>query len=595
MIEFINQNTFRILEFFLIYAFCVIIVGYLQEYRLRHRSKITYKKFMKLKKLFQLKIKKIYLFFMVLFILSSIYYSFIIIKDHVDNIFVLVIGLLNVLIFIMIWLHITSLNYNKDISTFSNYYQIIQDNFNNEGLLVEHIKKLEKQNALLLNECDLMNNEFSKFISNFNGIDHLQDTLLPFNNVIRLYQEQSDNFDFDIINKFNEALKAFLVGLPYDLTIEEYKFIDTVKLQNILDSIAEDQKNCILQFSFNKIKEKQIVSLDQLLNMIKKLKTLKISFSDEYTIDILNYSNEQINNKDKLLAFLADEKLISVDILCNYVHVHDLSWVYNVPLSKWIQSSDGLSVFTSIINHNASKCAYKILTSNSNQFNASIKKAVVEDQLDNETKNMFVIFSNILTMDDNFNSTSTKYENMAVVLNVFFGEYDQYNTGAANINNIIQNQTFQENALFIEETYENVKAKYKDLFLSIINTLFIYHDSSCVNVEYIDYDKVLKQYSEYRKNLNINELKTLDLLLKTLILMTEEDVLQVNEVFQMLNQSNTNITDKLSQKELRYDNRRIVGRTNIHYLTTPSNIKTLKRVLNRIENGRLVLDRIVNL
>lgn len=597
MMEFIQKETFSILLFLIIYAFLLVVIGFIQEFKLRYRSKINFKNFLKLINSFQLKIKKVYVFLIFLFIISSTYYSLIIIRNPVYSIYIIVIELLNILLFLILLLHISSVKYNKDISVYSNYHRIIRKSFDNKEQLLEQIKNLENMHKSLIMECNELNTDFSKYFINYTGIDNLMGTLLPINEVIKSYQEQTSSFDYNITNNFNFALRNYLkTGEHNSLTIKEFEFIDTVSLKNILSSINNEQKQCIHNFSLNKLKDNHIISPEQLMNLIVKLVLLKISITDEFVMEIMNYINVQFNYKKKILSLLTNQKLISVNVLCHYIHLKDWSWVYDIPLSKLINQQDSLMVFTSIINSNASNCAFKILTSFDPKFNKNLKKALTQEKTENETRKMFVIFSKLQTSDDFVNRKSIKYENLAVILNHYFEDYYRQDNEAVKIREIVKHQTFEENAKYIETVYERVKAGYKDLFLKTVNTLFIYSNSSCSMNEYINYEKMLNQYSEYRKNLNINELNILDVLIKILILINEEDISKINTIYEMLEENVDKVyKGKLSKKDLQYEKRIYVGKTIIKNLTNNNNIKTLKRVLNRIENGRVVLDKVVNM
>ncbi len=597
MIKFFQNEAFNILLFFIGFALVLVVIGFIREFKLKHRKKINFKKFLKLKKAFELRINKAYLFFNFLFIILSTYYALVIIRNPVYSIYIIIVELLNVMLFIILYLHISSVKYNKDISVYSNYHRIISKSFDNRVQLLEQIKNLKHIYNTLIVECNDLNTDFSKYFNSYTGIDNLLSTLQPIDEVIKSYQEQSNNFDESITYKFDYALKTFLKTGEYNaLTINEFKFLDNVSFKKILNSINNEQKQCIFSFSLNKLKENQIVSSEQLMEMILKLNSLKISITDEFIIEILNYLHYQAEYKKRILAFLTDQKLISVNVLCNFVHVKDLSWIYDLPLAKIIDKKDALMVFASMINNNATNCAFKILTTFDIKFNSDLKKAVIQEKTENETRKMFAVYSRLLVTDDFVNSKSIKYENLAIILNHYYEDYYPQGNDAEKIREIVKRQTFEENAEYIETSYNHVKDEYKDFFINIVNTLFIYSNSSCVDNEFINYEKILNQFSEYRKNINIKELNILDVFVKTLILINEEEISKINRIYQMLDENVYKaFKGKLAKRDLHYDKRVYVGKTIIKNLTSNSNIKNFKRVLYRIENSRATLDKVVNI
>lgn len=588
MVELNYLESQILLLISLIYASVLIMIGFKKEVKLRTRSKINYNRFMKYEKSYDLSISYRYLIFSLVFIVFTTLVSLIFIDDPTFKIYTIIIVLLTIFNFSLLILHITSIKYNKDLSTYSNYYTLIKESFDNREQLENQIKDFDSTYKLLLNQNDSISQDFSKFFDN-NGIGFLNNVLHPLKDVLILYRKQLKNFNFKIIREFERSLAIYLhTGKMKTLLIQKIKIIGTVEFNKILESITDERNKCIYEFSLTNLKEKRIVS-SQLLNMVNKLESLNISLSDEIVIEILKFTNN-LDNKYQIMDLLATKNLISIELLSNHVHAHDWAWVYDMSLSRFIDTQNALHVFTSIISYNATNCAYKVLTSLEKQFIPSLKQSVIDVETDNETRQMFVAYSNILS-NDTFVNQSTKFENMAIVLYRYYEDYYTKDSEAIKIKEIIKNQTFLEYGRYIESIYDKVKENYKDLFLSIVNTLFIYNANSNKKVDYINNNLVLNQYLEYRKNLNINEIKILDILLKTLILFNEDDSNMIRKIYPTFDQNIGSIVKDSSD----FEQRKYVGKTNIKYLTNANNVKTFKRVINQIENGRLVFDKIVNL
>jgi len=581
---------------FAVYLILLVVIGLIRERKLKKRFKIKFKNFVKFNKFFDLQINKVYIGLSILFLVGSTIFSFILIENPQYSFYTLLIGLGDVLLFLFMLLHISSVKYNKDLSIFHRNYEVIHGNFTNKKLLEDEINRLNLICKTLIDEYMSLNKQFSQYVQPFDGIDHLNETLFPLNEVIKIFHEQVSNFDHGYIPKFDELLNEYLkFDNRVNFKIDRFIFVDLVTKNKLMDLVEEKRKECIYLFAYNKLKDRQIVSSDQLVKMLAHLKSLEIQLISEFIIEVLSFATVDPAHQMKILQFLSDNQLMMQDVLCDYVHKLDLSWVYELKFSNWVTPKDGLTFFQSLGAHNAQNCTYKILTSFDNEYISYIKQFDEDEQIKNETQNMLNVFYKIFSLDTQFSSESTKYENMALVLFYYFEDYAPNSKEAREIREIVSKQVFEERSDYIESIYSEIIEKHKALFLRTINTLFIYSSSNSIKLDYINYKKVMRQYTNYKKNLNFKELMILDVLLKALILVNEQDVKKINKVYQLMEPMLAVYKGQFTSADLTYQKRDKIGKESIRFLTSFENKSALKRVLSSVENGRLILDKFLSL
>lgn len=591
MEEFLRVGYLQLILLFIILALIFAFVGLYQEVKLKQRVKINYDNYEVLKKYYHLKINIFYLILFIFYVITSSVVAMVIVRDDVYGKYSLVLPLLNILLFPLIYLHLTRIKLNRDLSNYSLYYQLINRNYYNKLLLTQQLQVLLNTYKNLHNDCTKINKIFENYFSVFNGIDNLETTLLPLNDIITTHQDELANFDHSYPNKFNQSLNLYLsTGVHSKLEIKEFIYKSNYSLKKLVDSIKKAQILSIYNFTLKNIIDKNIDSTTNLIKIINALISLNVSLDDKFVIEVLNYIENQVDDRKLLLSELIINKLITVEVLCEYVNVKDLDWVYEV--SNYIDTKDYLKIFTSMIKNDAYNSAKRVLSSLDNKLSFNITKALTKVKKDNNTYKLFVLYKKIYTSGNFFNVKAVKYENLAIVLDIFFKEYFPRDIDAPVINEIIQKRTFDINRANIEVIYERIQEGYNKLFVSTMNTLLIYSKSKCTTLSYIDYEKVITQYAHYRKNLNLNELKVLNELLIGLILINEDDESIINELYTVLSQSY--ISYSLSSLSLTYYNRTNIGKQIINNLTK-NRLEILKTIVYRIENDRLVLDRIINL
>ncbi len=577
----------------LIYAIILILYGLYIEIRFRNRYRINYSSYLKYLKYYEIRINKVYLSCVIIFIILSTLYLYALISD-IEGYLIIVIVMLNLYQLTFVLLHITSLKYRKELSQYSKYHSIIKESLDNKEQVLTQINYFTNTLNSMTDKNYEINREFSGYFSNFTGINNLDDTLEPLKNVLSLYQENLKCFDPGIINDFDYSLKMYInTGIINSLTINEFKLIKQDEFDYVIDKTENMRKVYIYRYTLEKLKAKEVLSLEHLLDLIKNLEIYKIAITDEMVMEILNYSFN-FAKKKKMVELLAGKKLITIDVLCNYVNAKDLSWVYEMPLENFINKNDCLPVFKTIINNNAQNCAFKILTNIDFTYLSYLKQAINEVGINNQTKNMFITVREILG-SSNYGNEATRYENIAVALSEYFDEYDKEDINNRNIKEIIAKQTFAENAHYLESIYERVNKDNFNMFHSLVNTLLVFSMLPENKIDFIKHDEVVKLFWEYRKNLNIKEIKLLQLLLKTLILLNEDDESKIAVLYPDFDEALKNAGGKQTKNLSRMEKVRYIVKSNIKYLTGKNNINTFKKIVNRIEKTRLVLDKIVNL
>ncbi len=592
MITLLKDDVLRIVALLLIFAIILVVIALFQEINLRRRKKINYNNFEKFQKYYQLKINYLYLIGVFGDIIFSTYFAFITVRNPNYALYMITLVVLNLLLFPLIYLQISRNKYNKDLTIFSQYYYIIRKSYEARTVLMHHKQDLEAIYQTLLEESLRVNDKFSSFMKSYQGIPDLLATLKPISEIIKQHQEKLDAFDYGLINKFNQELNSFITTNQHNKwALNVFNYQKNYHEKDIQASITKAQNKLIYEHALTELKQDNLKSVSALMDLILFLESLKVNLREELIIEVLNYIYQHYENRTKILSLLISKGLISVNILETHVNVKDWSWVYEIPLDKIIEVQDAYRVFLSLIRSNAYNSAYNVLTTCDSKYSASIRKAAKLVTEANETHKLFLIFHEVYASNDCFNIKALKYENIAVVLNFFFKDYYPKDKDANKIAEILRNNSYVNNREFINNVYLRIQSGYSKFLNYTMNTLINYRNTNC---DYINYQKLINQYAQYRKNLNIKELKVLDVILNVLILLNETNPKYIGAVFQNFAQIDVLYRGKISVEALYYDNRLKIGNQLLRNLLKYE-INTVKKVVNQIENERLVFDKIVNL
>lgn len=590
MSEFLRVDYLRFILLFIIVALILAFVGLIQEVKLKNRSKINYHNFEIYKKYYQLKINVFYVSTYIVYIIASTIVAMIIVRNSVYGIYALILPVLNVLLFPFIYLQLTRIKLNCDLTSYTMYFQNINRNYYHKLLLSQRLQEVEKTYYKLHNSCFNINNTLKEYFVDFKEIDSLETTLMPIIDIIRNHQLELANFDDSYPNKFNHSLSLYLTtGVHHKLVIEEFTYKANYSLKKLVESIKNAQILAIYNYSLKNIIDKKIININKLITV---LLSLNVNLDDKFIIEVLKYISDFPEERKILINDLTKNQLISLNVLCEYINVHDLAWVYEDILINHLDKKDYVKIFSSMIINDAYNSAQKLLGKIDDKKSFYITKTLSRELQNNNTYKLFSLYKKIHSTGNFFNLKAVKYENLAIAIANFFKDYFPRDVDAPLINDIIHKRAFENHKAKIETVYERIQKGYHKLFTTTMNTILIYSKSKCTSLDYINYEKVIIQYAHYRKNLNLNELRILDELLIALILLNEDDKAIINELYQNLYQSN--ISYSLSNITLSYENRVNVGRKIINNLTN-NHLNIFRTVIYSIENDRLVLDKFLNI
>lgn len=590
MSEFLRVDYLRFILLFIIVALILAFVGLIQEVKLKNRSKINYHNFEIYKKYYQLKINVFYVSTYIVYIIASTIVAMIIVRNSVYGIYALILPVLNVLLFPFIYLQLTRIKLNCDLTSYTMYFQNINRNYYHKLLLSQRLQEVEKTYYKLHNSCFNINNTLKEYFVDFKEIDSLETTLMPIIDIIRNHQLELANFDDSYPNKFNHSLSLYLTtGVHHKLVIEEFTYKANYSLKKLVESIKNAQILAIYNYSLKNIIDKKIININKLITV---LLSLNVNLDDKFIIEVLKYISDFPEERKILINDLTKNQLISLNVLCEYINVHDLAWVYEDILINHLDKKDYVKIFSSMIINDAYNSAQKLLGKIDDKKSFYITKTLSREFQNNNTYKLFSLYKKIHSTGNFFNLKAVKYENLAIAIANFFKDYFPRDVDAPLINDIIHKRAFENHKAKIETVYERIQKGYHKLFTTTMNTILIYSKSKCTSLDYINYEKVIIQYAHYRKNLNLNELRILDELLIALILLNEDDKAIINELYQNLYQSN--ISYSLSNITLSYENRVNVGRKIINNLTN-NHLNIFRTVIYSIENDRLVLDKFLNI
>lgn len=574
------------------YSLCLVvfILFYLvQELALNSRKQITFVNFKNKLNYFELKTNKTLLIIQLSYLLIGIVLVILFSLSNVTRIYLIVYLPVIFITKSLIYSNIKISKTNIDLSFFYNLYLQVQSNKEEKIRLEEKIIEFQKKEENLKSYCqdviNQLNGKMKITIPSYYFNKTLYNMTRAFNNL----KDSLKNYNDNQINEFDKLLNIYLhTRVLNEYIIEPLICLSNDEFEKILNETEKGINDSLLSIILDSITSSavnDIKSLIDLLNIVRE----KESLTEKYLLASLLYVSKQ-PEKDYFVKYLYDEKIINLDMILNIINKNNYFWIYNEKTFIYFDEQESAKILNSILTENAVDIAYSCLIHIDANIYSFIRKICDNTTINNDVRDIFEMFISLYTVSSGYNNEANMYENMAFSLL----EYSTYKNdkNLNKVNEIITYGEFLENAEFIEINYKQALEDISDTVTGFIKILLTYGKSVCRNSSLVDYNKVISLFQEYRSNLNLKGIEAFTLLVKSLILVEENDSSIINTICATLesdaNKYRLQITNFSPSKHIEN------GRKIIKYLNDLEN-ETLIKILYRIEKTRLSYDRFIKL
>ena len=575
---FIENNAIIITVVLITVCMLSYIPSLVREIELSNRKKISYYNYVNVKNRFDYKPRKIILFAFICCLVALVVFTILFSISNVTRIFDLVFIPFIIITLFMILVELRISNTNKDLSVFNNLYSNVNESERSKESTISLLEKNREIYSKLLIESNDVINSFNSCTNLKMDFTSVYSLLSKFDLRIKNISDSLDNYDKAIITDFDNSLQDYIYNNNISSNnVSHFEKPNELEFDLLVNQIHNELASQGSTNTKEALNTNVISSANLLLTILDINKQLNNDFNT-FMIELLLYVNN-LKDKSIVISYLVSNELISIDIIINIINVSDYDWFYSIKLSNiFVKYLD--SIVGSIISCNAIKSAYAFLNNNSNLI-SKIESLIKKTTVNNDTYDIFKVYLSLYLTNSSFNSDSNKYENMTYSLLDYYSKTLDKNM-LSKINSIITDASYMQNAKLIESSYIEALSVVNDYSNNYLNVLVSYGKSSCKDYKYIDYDKVLNLFQEYKSSLNLNGIHNLVLILEGILLIEEVDSNIINSVL-------TNVDKDLVAKK-HID----TGRNIINYLNKNVHNDFI-RILYRIEKVRLSYDMIIRL
>ena len=573
----------------IIYGLFVLIIGFRQEYQLHKRGNICYANYFDYKPYFNRSISPLYL------ILSGIACAFLItlialVSFNVQmRIYTIALGFTLVIVALMIYMHISSIKYNRDLYPFDEFYDVIKSSYANKEKIENNIKVIDEKYQIINKSISSLNERLTNLIKDFVAIPNLEDCLKPLDKIRAEQEAILASFNTNLSEVFDKAIKDYLVNngtvsaSNYIFNPDKELRID--KVMNEISLAVKEKFKLYVIDSFKNLKHKNSNALIELSNLMYSYDAFEPEYATVLLKAVINEPNEYLNVVD----YMYSKKLIDFDMINLCVNA-DYEWIFTQKVTPFVTKNEFVNIVVNIIKKNSLKVTNKFLILCEKGDAEYIKNALTIAALSNETSTLMTNYIELLQIDGGFNSLSTRYENIGYALNYY---YNVIGTGNVKIKEIIDKENYLAFKDYLDSTYNSVLVNLEPLLMKSFRTMLYYSMYCKDKVALFEMKKIYFIYSEYKRTLNVTGLLCLTSLLDAIMCTYITDKSALDAI-------NMNINDnaKLKEYDLYYPISNNKGKNLKGYgkdlLTNLIKRKKneLTTIVNHIEKERLTFDKI---
>lgn len=573
----------------LLYGATVSFLGLRREMMLHKRRNICYDNYYEYKPLFNNTLNLPYLIVAGAACLLS--FSLIItISFNVQlRIYIFALVAILALVGIVIYLHISSIKYNRDLDEFDEFYTAIASCYANKEKIEANIKLINEKYDEASKAIGSLNVRLADLLKDFKEIPGLDECLEPLDRVKKQQETILASFNTNISDVFDKSLSDYLVN---NGTVEAEKFVfnpdKEIRIDKIMNDISlavkEKFKLYVLD-SFKNMKHKNANALIELADLLQQYD----AFEKGSTTILLKAVIDNPEEYSIVIDYMYSKKLIQYNMI-EYCVSKKYDWIFTQATKAALTPNEFTKLVVAIIKSNSSKVANKFLILCEKSDAEYIKNALSVAAVSNKISILMENYIELLQVDGGFNSLATRYENIAYALDYY---YNVIGTGNTKIKDIIEKDNFLAFSDYLDSTYNTVMVSLEPLLMKAFRTMLYYSMYCKDKVALFDMSKIYYIYAEYKRTLNVNGLLCLVSLMDSLMCIYVTDSSALDAI-------NTNINESVGLKE--YDsyyplssnkdkNTKKYGKDLISNLLKNKKAE-LTTIINHIEKERLSLDKI---
>lgn len=285
----------------IVISLVVSLVNLKREIDIHRRSKISFHNYLKMENYFNFAVKPLVLIINGLFYAIAITTCFLLVYNVQLWYYLIAIVVSIITVSITLYLYVSSVKYNIDLSAFNNYYDTIKSNYSDKKLISENIKKIKEKKDFITKQIDSLEKECYALFVNHNKITNVESCLNQINEVESEQYKIYKSFDEKTSNLFTKSLREFLKTrgkVDSSIFIVNNSFIIDIELltTNALQQLKELFKYYVVTTYINN-KNNTIKDVENVTSCLKKLDDFNEYFNllQEY-YDIRNNINDNINN-----------------------------------------------------------------------------------------------------------------------------------------------------------------------------------------------------------------------------------------------------------------------------------------------------------
>ena len=574
------ENNGLLITILLIVVCCLCFVpAIIREIALAERKNVSFNNYPKKKRLFNLHSNKIILISYLACAIIVIVFGIFLATSNVTKIYSIITMSLLVILFMMALLELRINKTNKNIEYYDELYSKVNESQQSLISIQSSIDLCEEKYKSLVEEKNNIINEFNRCFKIQIDSKEVDNKLNSFSKMIDDLRNDLSNYDKTLITFFDNSIHTYI----YDGNISTKDFItltspDNNDFEKGIGDVINEFKNLIINKTNEGLCYDYFNDDESLISVFELNEKVNINLN-QYSELLITYINNNRKEKKNLVSYAQDKSIITLNNVLDIINKNDYSWYYINSIPKAYETNS-MKLVESILYNDSIECAYAILTNYSNVGHV-VEKIMNNTIIKNDVYDIFEMYISLNNVSNGFNNESNKFENMSfALLNYYNNASDKAHI--KKYNDIINDRSFAKNQIDIEKEYKTILDVINNYSNSYINLLVLYGKSVCRDYMYIDYNKSLYLFQEFKSNLNLNGIHTLCMILEAIILIEEKDSSIINPINSLLDEDFKGKTHIES------------GRKIIDYLNK-KNRNDFIRILYRIEKQRLSYDALMRL
>jgi len=485
------------------------------------------------------------------------------------------------------------------------YYELTRKKYNNEDVIsfdpyFRDLSKVERSKSTLLNKINKVETDFKNLSSElmlsfdeFNSIlpnkDKEEEFKKYINRCVKEFEKNREelvNYNKTVIDQFNESLNEYLtLGLSSDYEIPEFRTIDIDEMLEYITTMRKMFETYFSTYSKEKLQQGVLKTPEKIISIFTIAQKFNAKFTDSEMLNILQAVNDKVKNRDTISAYLLSLNLISEDVFYEAVVKRDWDWCVLEDYVFTRSNKKIIELYNEIVEYNAIRCCNKMLKMSTIDQTNILTRVLNTATKSNACTQVIKFRIIIQTNDQEFNKTSTMYENMAVSIR----NYVYANPGDENrawIINVCNNNAFYENKDQIVDIYTRISTKIKSKYEYVNKILICFYEGDLSKNNYVDTSKLTSFYLENLLTLNNQFIKVFALLACSIILIEDKNQDNIDAAIEGIKK------DPIGREAAKsFENPVDMGKFVLKDLLK-NNLDKVIPIVNRVETKRMSLDKL---